>query len=117
MTHDRLFHSADHFQPNADEEPIRSVVTSTAEAVIVAWHVAPGQRIASHVHPQGQDTWTVLSGRGDYVVGGDQPPLPIGPGDVLVAPVGAVHGVYNGGTEPLRFISVVSPGEAGYERL
>jgi hypothetical protein len=28
-----------------------------------------------------------------------------------------VHGVFNHSRQPLRFISVVSPGSAGYERL
>lgn len=36
-------------------------------------------------------------------------------GDVVVARTGNVHGVLNTGDEPLRFISVVSPGSAGYE--
>jgi oxalate decarboxylase/phosphoglucose isomerase-like protein (cupin superfamily) len=35
----------------------------------------------------------------------------------VVAPRGCVHGVLNHGDEPLRFISVVSPASAGYERL
>jgi mannose-6-phosphate isomerase-like protein (cupin superfamily) len=36
-------------------------------------------------------------------------------GDVVVAPAGAVHGVFNSGDESLVFISVVSPLNAGYQ--
>ena len=38
-------------------------------------------------------------------------------GDVVVAPIGSVHGVFNDGDEPLIFISVVSPATAGYELI
>ncbi|MEI7444809.1 MAG: cupin domain-containing protein [Burkholderiales bacterium] len=116
MGSDRIFRVADHLQP-ADGEPIRSVVAHGADATIVAWTVKPGQRIAAHVHPQGQDTWTVLSGAGDYQVDAGGATRRIGAGDVAVAPVGAVHGVLAIGPEPLVFVSVVCPGEAGYERL
>jgi oxalate decarboxylase/phosphoglucose isomerase-like protein (cupin superfamily) len=36
-------------------------------------------------------------------------------GDVVIAPRGAVHGVFNHGTEPLIFAAVVSPAESGFE--
>jgi quercetin dioxygenase-like cupin family protein len=99
----------------SDGDPIRSVVTETDEAVVVAWHVGPGQRIAAHIHPAGQDTWTILSGQGEYQIEASGTSLPISAGDVVVAQTGCVHGVYNNGVEPLKFISVVSPSSAGYE--
>ena len=40
---------------------------------------------------------------------------PIATGDVVVAPLGCVHGVVNHGDEPLIFTSVVTPAEAGYQ--
>lgn len=110
----RIFKSADHMQAS-DGEPIRSVITQSTEAVVVGWYVKPGQRIAAHVHPQGQDTWTVLSGVGEYQLEANGASRTISPGDVVVAHTGSVHGVVNTGVEPLVFISVVSPAEAGYE--
>jgi quercetin dioxygenase-like cupin family protein len=114
MQDQRIFHSEHFFVPAAGE-PVRTVVTQTAEAVVVAWHVAPGQSIRAHVHPSGQDTWTVLSGSGRYFVAADGSTLAIGAGDVAVAPVGAVHGVINDGARDLTIISVVTPLEAGYQ--
>ena len=112
----RIFNSAEFMQPTeGNGEPIRSVITQSAEAVVVAWHVNPGQRIAAHVHPHGQDTWTVLSGSGEYQLEHGGRSQTISPGCVVVAPTGCVHGVFNRGREPLVFISVVSPAEAGYE--
>jgi quercetin dioxygenase-like cupin family protein len=116
MTSERIFRSSDFFQPS-DGEPVRSVVTESPHAVVVAWHVKPGQRIATHVHPHGQDTWTVLSGQGDYVLEPVGTSRRIGAGDVVVAPTGCAHGVHNAGDEPLLFISVVSPADAGYHAL
>ena len=55
----RIFSVSDFVRPS-DGEPVRSVVLETEESVIVVWYVCPGQEIAAHVHPSGQDTWTVL---------------------------------------------------------
>ena len=114
MKSNRIFKSAE-FMKSSDGDPIRSVVVESKDAVIVAWCVNPGQRIAAHVHPAGQDTWTVLSGCGEYQLEASGEARMIVAGDVVVAYTGCVHGVYNSGAEPLRFISVVSPADAGYE--
>jgi quercetin dioxygenase-like cupin family protein len=116
MNSERIFQS-DHYFTASAGEPIRSVVLETQDAVVVAWHVEPGQRIPAHVHPLGQDTWTILAGQGAYQVSADGTSRPIAVGDVAVARAGEVHGVLNDGTVPLRFISVVAPAAAGYERL
>jgi quercetin dioxygenase-like cupin family protein len=115
MSQTRIFHSAEFFQPIDDGEPVRSVVTASTDAVIVAWYLQPGQTIAAHIHPHGQDTWTILSGQGEYFLDTTGKTQAIAAGDVVIAPIGAVHGVTNHGAEPLRFISVVSPAEAGYQ--
>lgn len=116
MTTMRIFPSGDFFQ-SSSAEPIRSVVTQSAEVVVVAWHVAPGQCIAAHVHPHGQDTWTILAGSGRYQLNASGETQLIVKGDVVIAPTGAVHGVFNHGEQPLLIISVVAPSEAGYQLL
>jgi len=113
---DRIFASYKFFQPN-DGEPIRTVVTQSDHAVVVAWHVNPQQIIPPHIHPYGQDTWTILSGKGDYYLDRQGNTKAIEAGDVVVAPIGCVHGVINTGEEPLTFISVVTPLDAGYEMI
>jgi quercetin dioxygenase-like cupin family protein len=114
---DRIFPSGKFFQPTDKGEPIRSVVTESEHTVVVAWYLQPGQEIPAHIHPHGQDTWTILAGQGEYYLDGSGATQSIGIGDVVVAPIGSVHGVYNHGNEPLVFISIVSPVDAGYERL
>ncbi len=113
MNSQRVYKSSEHMQPS-DGEPVRSVVLESEHSVIVAWHVAPGQRIAAHTHPQGQDTWTILSGQGQYQTDEQGGFVNVVPGDVVVARKGEVHGVLCTSPEPLRFISVVAPLEAGY---
>jgi quercetin dioxygenase-like cupin family protein len=114
MSVQRVFDSSKFLQP-ADGEPIRSVITQSADAVIVAWHVKPGQRISTHLHPAGQDTWTILSGSGEYCLDESGATMPVAAGDVIVAHAGEAHGVLNTGAVPLIFVSVVSPPEAGFQ--
>ncbi|MFO1347589.1 MAG: cupin domain-containing protein [Pseudomonadales bacterium] len=114
MTDERVFGSSEYLRPS-EGEPIRSVVTQTPHAVIVAWLVLPGQEIRPHVHPYGQDTWTILSGSGDYILDQRGNTRRVVAADVVIARANEVHGVQNNGEEPLVFISVVSPSEAGYE--
>jgi quercetin dioxygenase-like cupin family protein len=77
----------------------------------------PGQEIHAHTHPHGQDTWMILSGRGEYYLDRSGSTKSIVVGDIVIAPTDAVHGVSNNADEPLVFISIVSPATAGYERL
>jgi quercetin dioxygenase-like cupin family protein len=114
MSPERLFKVTDFLQP-ADDEPIRSVITESADAAVVAWYVKPGQRISAHVHPDGQDTWTILSGCGEYCVSANGESIAIAKGDVLVAHRRDVHGVHNTGQEPLIFVSVVAPAASGFK--
>jgi quercetin dioxygenase-like cupin family protein len=55
METSRIFNSTAFFQPT-DAEPIRSVVTQSKDAMVVAWYIKQGQQIPLHIHPQGQDT-------------------------------------------------------------
>jgi quercetin dioxygenase-like cupin family protein len=114
MNPTRIFDSAKFMQPT-DGAPIRSVIATSPEAVIVAWYIQPQQEISAHQHPYGQDTWTILSGQGEYYLDRSGTTRSIQKGDIVIAPTGSVHGVFNHGDEPLVFISVVSPAEAGYQ--
>jgi len=114
MSNSRIFDSAKFFQ-STDGEPIRSVVTESPDTVVVAWYINPNQEIAPHLHPHGQDTWTILQGKGKYYLDQQGTTEAIAAGDIVIAPKGFVHGVLNDGEEPLVFISTVSPATAGYQ--
>ena len=116
MTTSRIFSSSDFFQPT-DGEPIRSVITQSKDAVVVIWYIKQGQKIPLHIHPQGQDTWTLLAGTGHYYSDNSGVTKLIMAGDIVVAHTGEVHGVFNDNPDPLVFISVVSPADAGYQTI
>jgi len=109
----RIFSVADYVRPS-DDEPIRSVVLETEDSAIVVWHAHPRQEIAAHVHPHGQDTWTVISGEAEYYLGSDVTTHVV-TGDIAIAKPGQVHGALNTGSVPFIFVSVVSPCNAGFE--
>jgi quercetin dioxygenase-like cupin family protein len=108
----RIFPIAKFIRPS-DAEPIRSPVLATEESAVIVWHLSPGQAIAAHVHPNGQDTWTVISGAAEYYEGGGVA-ASLKAGDIVVAKPGQVHGARNSGSESFIFVSVVAPGNAGY---
>ncbi|MBA3059682.1 cupin domain-containing protein [Rhodoferax sp.] len=112
-TESRIFTVSELTHPS-DGEPILSVVLETVETVIVVYHVLPGQEIAAHVHPHGQDTWTVLSGSAGYYQGSGVV-TKLQAGEIAVAKPGQVHGAINADPEePFIFVSVVAPGNAGF---
>lgn len=109
----RIFNAMECSRPNPAEVE-RTVVHQTPEAALVVWHLLPGQDIAPHRHPAGQDTWVVVAGEADYVLG-DGETRRIRAGDVAVAPVGQLHGARNHSDAPFVVASVVTPADAGYE--
>jgi quercetin dioxygenase-like cupin family protein len=109
----RIFSVADNVRPS-NGEPIRSVVLETENSVVVVWHAHPGQEIAAHVHPDGQDTWTVISGEADYYLG-DGMVTRLEAGDIAIARPGQVHGAMNTGGGRFIFVSVVASADAGFE--
>jgi quercetin dioxygenase-like cupin family protein len=116
MIPSRIFNTSE-FVQIADGEPIRSVVTESPDAVVVMWYLMPGQQISPHIHPFGQDTWTILSGNGEYILDAEGTTMPISSGQIVVAHKEQIHGVINNGDEPLQFVSVVAPQDAGFELL
>jgi len=111
-TSGRIFSVAAHVRPSTGE-PIRSVVLETDSAAVVVWHAHPGQEIAAHVHPRGQDTWTVIAGEAEYFQGNGSVSR-LTAGDIAIAKPMQVHGARNTGAVPFIFVSVVSSGDAGF---
>lgn len=66
-----------------------------------------------HVHDHEEEAFYVLEGRGVFVVGEERREL--GPGDFVIVPRGAAHGLARAGGEDLRMLVVTSP--AGLEQF
>ncbi|MDD2421371.1 MAG: cupin domain-containing protein [Heliobacteriaceae bacterium] len=69
--------------------------------------VAPGCRIAPHVHEGALETMYVVSGKGEFLVGDTYQPVEAG--NAMLAPQGVVHGVKAAGPEPLVMFCTFSP--------
>jgi quercetin dioxygenase-like cupin family protein len=69
--------------------------------------LGPGAEQAVHAH-EGQDKfYHVLEGRGRFTVGDEVSEA--GPGEVVWAPAGVLHGVMNNGTERLILLVGIAP--------
>lgn len=75
--------------------------------------IAPGDIHApeSHLHPDAEEVFCILAGRGEFRLG--EKVHPVGPGDVVYVGPGVLHELRNTGAGPLEFVDVNVPvGEA-----
>lgn len=93
MSKTRIFNSYNVFQP-AEGEPVHSAITEK-DAIVVAWHIKPSQKIPKHTHFNGQDTWTNLTGRRKYYLDKAGTRNSIVIGHLVAADTGCVTGVFN----------------------
>jgi mannose-6-phosphate isomerase-like protein (cupin superfamily) len=87
--------------------------SATGGAFGMVEHDLPGRQLGSpiHSHEREDECSFVLSGRLSVQIG-DQV-LEAGPRELVVKPRGIPHVFWNSGTEPVRFLELISPG--GFE--
>ena len=66
----------------------------------------PGSTIGVHAHPNTEDLYLILEGRGVGVLNGER--FPIGPGDLFLVKAGGSHGLINDSEGPLAFIGLLT---------
>ena len=66
----------------------------------------PGATIGEHAHPNTEDLYLVLEGRGIGVLDGER--FPVGPGDLFLVKAGGSHGLINDSEEPLTFLGLLT---------
>jgi mannose-6-phosphate isomerase-like protein (cupin superfamily) len=77
--------------------------------------VPPGAVIGEHVHTHTEEIYYILSGRAEMRLGGEA--RPVGPGDLVITPLGGRHGIANVGDEDLDFLVIEVHPPAILERL
>jgi mannose-6-phosphate isomerase-like protein (cupin superfamily) len=77
---------------------------SLAEATL-----EPGGQTAEHYHPQAEELYYFVSGRGQMSLGQEDPPQPVQPGDCVVIPPGTPHKLWNTGDGPLVLLCCCAP--------
>lgn len=72
------------------------------------WRVTPGEWIYPHTHPDSDDIWYIIQGKGDYYLSAREK-VTVEAGDIAVATPGDVHGFFNSGSEDIVVYSILSP--------
>ena len=94
---------------------------SGGSVVIDEWGLPPGAMIPPHTHAREDECSYVLHGELTCYVGGEVVLAPAG--SYVVKPRGIPHAFYNAGTETVRVMEVLTPGESfegyfdGYEAI
>jgi mannose-6-phosphate isomerase-like protein (cupin superfamily) len=68
---------------------------------------APGSMQAVHGHPDNEQVYVIVRGRGVMQVGAEM--QEVSEGTLVVIPRGAAHAIKNASDEPLVFVSATSP--------
>jgi mannose-6-phosphate isomerase-like protein (cupin superfamily) len=71
----------------------------------------PGASIGEHPHPNTEDLYLILEGRGTGVLDGER--FPVGPGDLFLVKAGGNHGLINDSDGPLTFLGVLTRSPEG----
>jgi mannose-6-phosphate isomerase-like protein (cupin superfamily) len=70
--------------------------------------LAVGARTTPHYHPDTEEIYYILVGRGVMQIGDEQ--QPVGPGDAIAILPGDIHTIHNTGDIELRFLCCCAPG-------
>lgn len=71
-------------------------------------NLKPGEQMPPHIHPNTDDVWVILRGRGVYLL--DQKHiLPLQTGMIIPNLQGEIHGIRNTSDEPLVLVAVSAP--------
>lgn len=70
--------------------------------------VPVGAATTPHYHPETEEIYYILEGRGRLQIGRDL--RDVGPGDAIAIPPGEVHQISNTGERPLKFLCCCAPG-------
>ena len=69
--------------------------------------IAVGATTTPHFHPQTEEIYYILAGRGRMRLGTEE--QIVGPGDAIAIPPGSRHQLRNTGAEPLRLLCCCAP--------
>jgi mannose-6-phosphate isomerase-like protein (cupin superfamily) len=68
---------------------------------------APGSQQSLHAHPDSEQVYVIVAGRGRMMVDGQE--RDVGAGTMVLIPPGAQHAIRNPGPEQLIYVTATSP--------
>lgn len=66
----------------------------------------PGATIGEHAHPNTEDLYLILEGRGTGILDGER--FPVAEGDLFLVKAGGTHGLINDSDAPLTFLGLLT---------
>ena len=100
----------DYAQPR-NEKPFKTTLYLSERLLVGLNTLRPGQVQPLHDHANQDKFYQVLEGEGVFTVGEDTQAC--GPGELILAPAGIMHGVENQNNELLSFLTVIAPAPSG----
>lgn len=82
-------------------------LTEAEQLVLCRVYMPPGEGHQFHRHPALEEIIYVVSGTAEQWVGEERRLL--GPGEMAHIPKDLIHATYNGGSETLEFLAILSP--------
>jgi quercetin dioxygenase-like cupin family protein len=93
-------------RPAADQSFKNTFLVHTPRSSTNVTHILAGGGVRPHVHREHDEIIVVIEGAGEFRLGDEV--KSIGPGDVIVAPAGAIHGPTSNSPR-FVFLSVFAP--------
>jgi quercetin dioxygenase-like cupin family protein len=91
----------------APDKMAKVALGATERALVDLYCVAPGQSQKAHTHGDQDKVYVVMEGTVRITVGDEE--ATFGPGEAVIAPAGAVHGLVNDGSAPATLLVLVTP--------
>ena len=94
----------------------RPTGTGMKNLVVIEVILSPGGGHACHKHPRQEEVIYCIEGQGEQHLGEEKRAL--GPGDVVVIPVGVEHATFNTGQAEAKLLAMLGPAiddQNGYE--
>jgi len=96
----------------ADGSEIRELLAHRNSSIhkqsLAEARLKPGQKTTPHYHPQTEEIYYILSGKGRMHLADEQ--RDVGIGDAIAIPPGVAHQIANTGQEMLVFLCCCAPG-------
>jgi quercetin dioxygenase-like cupin family protein len=96
----------DHAQTR-ETKPFKHTFFQSGRLLVGLNTLLPGQEQHLHDHPQQDKFYLVLEGMGVFTVGDES--RQCGPGELILAPAGVLHGVTNRAAGTLTFLTAIAP--------
>ena len=88
-------------------DAFRRVVQTGDHEQVVVMSIPPGGEIGDEVHPDTDQVFLFVSGRGEVVIDGQH--RAVGPDDLVFVHAGSRHNILDRGDGPLRLVTIYAP--------